>query len=78
MRYLFDLADRLVPAPLLSDIDPTAVTRWVNDATAGVAAWRTAIRLARSVERVLDEHWQTMMWLDREREVFDRREAAQQ
>lgn len=78
VRQLFDLADRLVPAPPLSDINPTAVTKWVNDATAGAAARRTAIRLARSVERILDEHWQTMMWLDREREVFARREAAQQ
>lgn len=39
---------------------------------------RPVIRLARAVERVLDEQWQTKMWLDVQREGLVRREAQRQ
>ncbi|MDP8975469.1 MAG: hypothetical protein M3N28_03720 [Actinomycetota bacterium] len=73
-----DLADRLVPAPPLSDVDPAAVRKWVTDATAGLISLREAIRLAGAVERILDEHCQTSMWLDRQRELLRQREAQRQ
>jgi len=64
LHRLLDLADRLVPAPPLSLVDPAAVRKWVTDATAGLISLREAIRLAGAVERIFDEHCQTTMWLD--------------
>lgn len=78
VRRLLDLADRVVPAPPLADVDPASVRRWIDAATAALVSRREAIRLARAVERILDEHWGTTMWIDRQREVLARREAQHQ
>lgn len=78
VRRLLDLADRVVPAPPLADVDPASVRRWIDAATAALVSRRAAIRLARAVERILDEHWETTMWIDRQREVLARREVQQQ
>lgn len=77
VRQLLDLADRVVPAPPLAE-DPESVRRWIDAATAALVSRREAIRLARGVERILDEHWETTMWIDRQREVLARREAQHQ
>ncbi|HSH59481.1 MAG TPA: hypothetical protein VK988_07545 [Acidimicrobiales bacterium] len=78
LHRLLDLADRLVPAPPLSRVDPAAVRKWVTAATAGMISLREAIRLAGAVERIIDEHSQTTISLDRQRELLRRREAQRQ